>query len=148
MAEPQRTHDVDQIYTSVDGVRITGWGETPVAWESATENFTDSVGADGSVTVARSRDERLYVTLSVQANSLGAQYLDEVRRTQLTAEGEVARVPFMYSDGITGTQIRSEHTVFLDSPGASITGSEPGTLEYRLLLPAARQDVVIAADVA
>jgi len=147
MSVPLKTHDLEQIFATLGGYRIGGWGETGgIVFERASDVIEDSVGASGEVTVSRLNDNRVYATITCRANSETAKVLGQLWRAQ-QAQPTITPLPFLSIDNNTGSEISDQYAVFKSVPIASQERTV-GELEWVLLLPNAGRDMLHAPSVA
>lgn len=145
---PLKTYNLkDQQVLIIGGVLVGGYGkEGGVAYEYPSDRYQDDVGADGQATVSRLNDERVYVTLTLMENSPAVK---ELRALQVLQEFQaktpagVLPLPYLHQDLANGDTISSAHCVFLTQPAPS-KARTVGEVEFKLLLPNAADDMVLA----
>lgn len=81
MAEVKQYNAKDCVIT-VDGVYITGLGETMVSGERDNEFFSTAVGAQGDVVINEANNDLGTITLTVQATSPQKGYLINLAKSR------------------------------------------------------------------
>lgn len=144
---PLKTHDLEQVYVTLGGQRLGGWGEGGgIAFEFVSDIVEDSVSADGQVTVSRLNDFRILATVTCRANTNTARVLGEMWRTQ-QAQPTITPLPFLMLDANSGDEISDQYAVFKTVPAPSKERAL-GDLEWVILLPNAGRDMLHARSVA
>jgi hypothetical protein len=134
VSAPLKTYDFARVVLVLGGYDISGYGEDGgVDVENAAVIAEDTVGADGDVTISRTNDARLYVTINVMETSRSYRDLALLQAAQ-EAQGEITALPFMLRDLNNGDQITSNNAVFLERPTSS-KGRAVGERAFKLLLP-------------
>lgn len=146
MGIPLKTYDLDQVFLTVGGIRITGYGEDDaVTFETASDIIEHAITADGQVVVSRNNDFRVIATITVMETSKSARDLHNMIVAQ-NAQPAILPLPFLCIDGNSGDQIADQYSAFLNFAPPS-KAKAAGTREFRILLPDGARDMLLGATI-
>lgn len=142
-----RSYSFKAVQLVVDGNLISGLGEGGVSFEVLSDVSETEAGLDGETVSSFIRDERILATITLQQQSRANALLWASYRVQKEAvENGVERppMPFLLVDPINGDTIADAKAVFEGVPAPS-KDRQAGMNEWRILLPQARAQLVLAA---
>lgn len=137
-----RFYNFANVHFSINGVVISDYGEDGgIEAEFPTGEFIESmVGADGLVHANYINDDRMRITITVQALSFAADYLNEQYRRfrgSIESGSQPSLMTIKMQDPASGEAFGSGTAYFVSAPAFSKT-KEQGTREYVIELPDGR----------
>jgi len=137
-----RFYNFANVHFSVNGVTLSDYGEDGgIEAEFPTGEFVESmVGADGLVHANYINDDRMRITITVQALSFAADYLNNLYRLfrdSIELGTQPALLTVQMIDPASGERYGSGFAYFISAPAFSKT-KEQGTREYVIELPDGR----------
>lgn len=138
-----RFYNFANVHFSVNGVVLSDYGEDGgIEAEFPTTDIVESmVGADGLVHANYINDDRMRITITVQALSFAADYLNNLYRAFMGSMSSSGSAPALMTikmkDPASGEEFSSGVAYFISGPAFSKT-KEQGTREYVIELPDGR----------
>ena len=141
MFELLKTYDFAQVYITLDGRRITGFGaDGGVKFTPEADLGEHDAGADGLVTFSRTNDKRVVAEITVKDNSAAYVWLS-ARMALQQLENPILPMPFFMRDINSGEQVSEGQTVFINVPEVEKVKAS-GDRVFRILLPYARDKFI------
>ena len=115
---PLRTHDLGSIFVVIGTIHVTAWGESGgVMLKPNADIASIAVGAGGHAVVSRSNDPHYMAELTIKRDSDDYALLQAERLAQHPPTGgAIGRLPFLYSNTITGEKLSTDFAVFTTAP--------------------------------
>jgi len=138
-----RFYNFANVHFSVNGVVLSDYGEDGgIEAEFPTTDIVESmVGADGLVHANYINDDRMRITITVQALSFAADYLNKLYREFRDSMEQGGQQPALLTiqmvDSASGETYGSGQGYFISGPAFSKT-KEQGTREFVIELPDGR----------
>lgn len=142
-----RSYSMKAVQLVVDGNLISGLDEGGIQFEVLADVSETTAGLTGETVTSFIADERVLCTITLQQQSAANRQLWASYNVQKAAvEAGIERPPMVFNmvDSINGDTIFDARAVFEGVPGPS-KDRNAGSMEWRILLPQGRRNMVLAA---
>lgn len=134
MAESLQTYDANETTLSIGGLLIdSGFADGEyVSIEPQTEDFTDKVGADGSVVRSKTNDQRATMKVKLLATSRGNALLTQLRNLAMSTPNGADVGAFILRDRSTGVILARAAQAWVMKPPTLARAREVSEYEWTL----------------